>query len=63
MTFQQKTCLIIGHEKNGIPEPLLDISDCICHIEMPGGNISSLNVSIAASIALYEITRQHISIL
>jgi len=60
-SFQQKTCLVIGNEKNGIPENILDIVDCSYHIEMTGGHISSLNVSIAASIALYEITQYHLN--
>jgi tRNA G18 (ribose-2'-O)-methylase SpoU len=59
--LKQKTCLIIGNEKSGIPEDALDIADCSYHIEMIGGHISSLNVSIATSIALYEITQYHLS--
>ena len=59
--FQQKTCLVIGSEKSGIPEDVLDVADCSCHIEMIGGHISSLNVSIAASIALYEMTQYHLN--
>jgi tRNA G18 (ribose-2'-O)-methylase SpoU len=60
-SFQQKICLVVGNEKNGIPEKILDVADCSCHIEMIGSHISSLNVSIATSIALYEITQYHLS--
>jgi len=60
-SFQQKACLVIGNEKSGIPEDILDAVDCSYHIEMIGGRISSLNVSIAASIALYEITQHHLN--
>ena len=56
--LKQKTCLVVGNEKNGVPEDILDLADCACHIEMTGGHISSLNVSVATSIALYEITRK-----
>ena len=50
LAFRQKACLVIGNEQNGIPDEILSISDCSCHIEMIGDHISSLNVSIAASI-------------
>ena len=60
-SFKQKTCLVIGNEKSGIPEDILDVVDCSYHIEMIGGHISSLNVSIATSIALYEITQYHLN--
>jgi tRNA G18 (ribose-2'-O)-methylase SpoU len=55
--FQQKICLVVGNEKEGIPENILNFADCSYHIEMTGGHISSLNVSIATSIALYEIAQ------
>jgi tRNA G18 (ribose-2'-O)-methylase SpoU len=60
-SFQQKTCLVIGNEKSGIPEDILDVAHCSYHIEMTGGHISSLNVSVAASIALYEMTQYHLN--
>ena len=60
-SFQQKACLVIGNEKDGIPEDILDVADCSYHIDMIGGHISSLNVSIAASIALYEITQHRLN--
>lgn len=59
--FQQKTCLIIGNEQHGISKDILNLADYSCHIEMIGGHISSLNVSIAASIALYEISQYHLN--
>lgn len=60
MNFKQKVCLIIGNEQNGIPQEILDLADYSCHIEMIGNHISSLNVSIATSIALYEITQTYL---
>ena len=60
-SFSRKTCLIVGNEKDGIPQDILNVADCSYHIDMIGGNISSLNVSIAASIALYEISQLSLS--
>lgn len=44
--FPVKTCLIIGNERHGVPQELLDTVDGACYIEMYGKNISSLNVSV-----------------
>lgn len=42
---------ILGNERNGLPQPVLDM----CHgiVQLPGHN--SLNVSVAGSIVLYDI--------
>lgn len=50
-----KICLIIGSEKNGISQSLLEASDHTIHIAMYGQN-SSMNVVAATAIALYELT-------
>lgn len=58
-TLPQKSAFILGHEEQGLsfapeqyPEVLgLQIPQC--------GEIESLNVSIAASIVMYEYLRQH----
>ena len=49
--------LIMGSEEDGISEPLLREADELVKIPMLG-KIGSLNVSVAAGIALYEIVRQ-----
>ena len=49
--------LLIGDENSGISEASLNLSDHIVHIDMFGQN-SSMNVVQAATIALYEITKQ-----
>ena len=49
--------LILGDENFGVSEDILKLSDVVCHINMYGNN-SSMNVTQAASIALYEITKQ-----
>jgi 23S rRNA (guanosine2251-2'-O)-methyltransferase len=49
--------LILGSEDKGISRELTSIADNIVRIPMVG-TISSLNVSVAAGILLYEILRQ-----
>ena len=53
----EKICLILGSENEGVCESLLQFSDVIIHIPMLGVN-SSMNVATACSIATYEITRK-----
>ena len=53
----QKYAIIIGAERHGISDLTLKfIDDCI-HIRL-FGNTGSVNVSMALSIALYELTKQ-----
>lgn len=54
--MESKIVLIIGNERNGIDDTLLEITDKKVHIEMFGTN-SSMNVAQATGIALYEITK------
>lgn len=49
--------LILGSEDKGISRELISLADLQVRIPM-AGNISSLNVSVAAGILLYEIARQ-----
>ncbi len=53
----EKVCLILGSEKSGVAQELLDISDTSTHIPMLGNN-SSMNVANACSIATYELIRR-----
>lgn len=48
--------LVLGEEVRGITANILDISDVILEIPMIGSK-ESFNVSVAASIALYELNR------
>jgi tRNA G18 (ribose-2'-O)-methylase SpoU len=48
--------LIVGNEKTGITKPVLKLADKIVYIPMQGIK-ESLNVAVAASIAMYELTR------
>ena len=51
------TALLLGSEEDGIAPPLLKDADIVAKIPMKG-KIESLNVSVAAGIAIYEVVRQ-----
>ncbi len=53
----EKIALLFGAENHGISEELLPLLDHCYHIPMYG-QISSMNVIMAMSIGLYEITKQ-----
>lgn len=50
--------LILGSEEDGIDDSLLRVADELVKIPMKG-KINSLNVSVAAGIAIYEAVRQN----
>jgi 23S rRNA (guanosine2251-2'-O)-methyltransferase len=50
--------LIVGSEEDGISDALLREADELVKIPMKG-KIESLNVSVAAGVAIYEVLRQH----
>lgn len=54
------TALLLGSEEDGIAEPLLNAADRLVKIPMKG-KIASLNVSVAAGIAVYESVRQKLA--
>ena len=57
LDFTQNTCFILGAEKWGLSDDLLaEVDECI-YIPMYG-MVQSLNVSVAASILLFEAIRQ-----
>jgi 23S rRNA (guanosine2251-2'-O)-methyltransferase len=51
-------CLVLGAEGSGIRPLVARTCDLRFHIPMRGSAIGSLNVSVAAGIALYEIARK-----
>ncbi len=55
--FQPGDCLLVGQESAGVPDEVVEAADAVVRIAMPGGG-RSLNVAIAASIALAEAMRQ-----
>lgn len=55
-TGHDKIALIIGSEQHGISRAVLQQLDATFHIEMFGTN-SSMNVTHAAAVALFEFTK------
>lgn len=55
--FAKNTTLIFGSEGNGISSELLEASHDVRYIES-FGSTRSVNVGVAAGIAMYEYTRQ-----
>lgn len=53
----QNILLIAGNERHGINQSLLELCEHTLHINMFGAN-SSMNVTQAIGITLYEITKQ-----
>ena len=52
-----QNALVLGNEVGGIEPDLLDQCDLLLEIPMPGRK-QALNVSVAAGIALFALTRQ-----
>jgi TrmH family RNA methyltransferase len=55
--FTRPTVLVLGNETVGMSRGYWDVCDAVVKIPI-GGALSSINVSCAASILLYEVTRQ-----
>jgi 23S rRNA (guanosine2251-2'-O)-methyltransferase len=55
--FTEPTCLIMGSEEDGISPEYLKLCDVTCKIPIQGP-VESLNVSVAAAVALFEVVRQ-----
>lgn len=47
-------CLVVGHELSGVPEEILRSADSVIRIPMLGKK-ESLNVAVAAGIALHHL--------
>lgn len=59
--FPQKTALVLGNEKEGIPVELIQHLD-IC-VEVPQeGVIRSMNVHVTGAIFIWEYVRQQIGL-
>ena len=57
--FAVKTAFVMGHEEFGLSFDRIEFPD-IQGLSIPQwGHVQSLNVSVAASIVLYEYVRQH----
>jgi len=55
--FDEPVAIVLGSEDTGISSDVLKISDYLAKIPILG-KISSLNVSVAASIFMYEVVKQ-----
>lgn len=55
-TFNPTDTLMVGRESAGVPDEVADACDHRVYIAMPGGG-RSLNVGVAAGIALHEALR------
>lgn len=56
--YPKEIAIVLGHEKRGVDEEILKLSDEKIYIPMRGFK-KSLNVANCASIVLYEITREN----
>ncbi|NLZ48965.1 MAG: RNA methyltransferase [Clostridiales bacterium] len=57
--YGDKIIIAVGNEGNGISDKVEAMADIKVKIPMPGG-AESLNVSVAASVMLYEVLRQNL---
>ncbi len=57
LKIQRPIALVIGNEKQGISQPMLDLCEKAIHLPMLGFNIS-INVATATAVAVYEILRK-----
>ncbi len=55
--FERRSVLLVGHERTGVHESLLGISDDAIEIPVYGVPLSH-NAATAAAIAMYEYCRQ-----
>ena len=53
----EAVCLLIGNEDHGVAAAALAACDAVAYLPQLG-KVGSLNVAVAASIALYEVRRQ-----
>ena len=58
--FQKKTAIVMGSEESGMRHLTREKGDAIVKIDMAKG-VESLNVSVAAGIAMYEVVRQFLA--
>lgn len=55
--YISKTAIIVGNEANGIENEVIEQSDVLVKIPMPG-ECESLNASVACGILIFEVVRQ-----
>jgi TrmH family RNA methyltransferase len=57
INYKKPTAFLIGNEGNGLSDEISDLADAYLKIPMEG-ELESLNAAIAASILMYEVSRQ-----
>lgn len=57
LTLDQPTALVVGEEVHGLTEDIIECADVVAEIPMRGTK-ESLNVSVAAGIALFRLVEQ-----
>jgi TrmH family RNA methyltransferase len=57
LAYRFPAALIVGSEKHGLTEQLLETANFVVRIPMQGG-CDSLNAAVAAGVLLFEITGQ-----
>lgn len=57
MDFSRNTAFLIGNEANGLSEKIASFADQLIRIPMLG-KVESLNAAVAASILMYEVSKQ-----
>jgi len=55
LAYRFPTALIVGSERQGLSDQLLDTADFVVRIPMRGG-CDSLNAAVAAGVLLFEIS-------
>ncbi|WP_394828871.1 23S rRNA (guanosine(2251)-2'-O)-methyltransferase RlmB [Pendulispora albinea] len=58
-TLELPLVLVVGAEGKGLRKPVKQACRRLVRLPMKPGAVDSLNASVAAAIALYEITRRH----
>jgi 23S rRNA (guanosine2251-2'-O)-methyltransferase len=58
---REPICVVLGAEGAGLSRLVRDRCDSIVSIPM-AGHVSSLNVSVAAAVALYEVSRSRLDL-
>jgi RNA methyltransferase, TrmH family len=52
---------VVGAERSGLPESLLEACDEVAHVPLAPGGAESLNVAMTATLCLYETTTHKLS--
>jgi tRNA G18 (ribose-2'-O)-methylase SpoU len=55
--IKQPVCLIFGNEIGGVSPGVLELADIVAHLPL-FGNKTSMNISVAFGIAVYEVVRR-----